>query len=120
MRAGRYQRSQRVGRTRPGAVPSEAVTTRSTTRSPASREPAEPRHEGDPIPMEVVRQPLAELEIALARRPVPPRRRDLGNRKAQLSGLDGQLERKLEAGRALDRHRVEEPSRVELEVVRRV
>ena len=84
------------------------------------RMPPQPADERDPVPVQVVRQPLAELEVALAGGPVAPRRRDLGDPSAGQRRLDGELEGELEAGGALDRHRVEEPARVELEVVRRV
>src|SRR4029079_1004846 len=71
------------------------------------------------IPVQVVRQPLPELEVALARGSIAPRRRDLGHAAFGERGLDRQLERELEAGGALDRDRVEEPAAVQLEVARR-
>src|SRR6185503_20764574 len=53
------------------------------------------------IPVQVVRQPLPELEVALARGPIAPRGRDLGDAAFGERGLDRQLERELEAGGAL-------------------
>ena len=79
-----------------------------------------PTDERAPIPAQVVRQPLAKLEVALAGRPIAPRRRHLGDPPAVERRLHRQLERQLEAGLALDRDRVEEAARVELEVVGRV
>src|SRR4029079_870030 len=72
------------------------------------------------IPVQVVRQPLTELEVALARGSIAPRGRDLGHAAFGERVLDRQLERELEAGGALDRDRVEEPAAVQLEVAPRV
>src|SRR5690349_8422133 len=82
--------------------------------------PQPPSNEGSPIPIEVVRQPLPELEVALTRGPVPPRRRNFVDAAPIERSFDGQLQRELETRGAVDRHRVEEAARVELEVVRRV
>src|SRR6267143_6536144 len=108
-RTGRAQRSERIDRTAADNV----------TLLPPPSDPSQPRNEGDSIPVEVVRKPLAELEIALTGRPVAPRRRDLGDGAAQLGCLDGQFEGELEARCALDRDGVEESPGIELEVVRR-
>ena len=73
------------------------------------------------VPVQVVRKPLAELEVALAGSPVAPRRRDLGDPAAGQRRLDRELQGQLEAGRALDRRSTSRKRRaVELEVVRRV
>src|SRR5687768_12199451 len=60
------------------------------------------------VPVQVVREPLAHLEVALARRPIAPRRRDLGDGTTRERCLHRQLEGELETCRALDRRRVEE------------
>src|SRR5919201_6757715 len=94
---------------RPGSASDRANTIRGASpASPDSRD----------VPPEVVRQPLSEPEIALAGGAVAPRRREFGDLPAADCRLHGQLERELEAGRAFDLDRVEEPPRVELEVVR--
>ena len=67
--------------------------------------------------MEVVGKPRAQLEVALANRPVTPGRGDLGDAATIEGGLDRQLECQLEPGLALDRGSVEEPARVELELL---
>src|SRR5438552_239817 len=67
-----------------------------------------------------MRQPFAQLEVALAGRPIAPGGRNLGDAPAVERRLDGELEGELKASRALDRHRVEEAAGVELEVVGRV
>ena len=72
-----------------------------------AREPPQPAHERHPIPVQVVRQPLAELEVALAGRPVAPRGRQLGDAAIEQRCLDGQLKGQLEAGGALDRDRLQ-------------
>ena len=70
--------------------------------------PREAADERGAVPVQVVRQPLAQLEVALAGRPVAPRRRHLGDAAAGQRRLDRQLQRELEPGRALDPDRVEE------------
>ena len=80
----------------------------------------EPPAEGDEVPAQVVREPLPELEVALAGRAVAPRRRHLGEPAAVERRLHRQLEGELEPGLALDRDRIEEAPAVELEVVRGV
>ena len=95
--AGRWPRTRRAARS--ARAPAAAG------RSGLGRAPAaQPSHpERDPVPVEVVRKPLAKLEVALARGPVAPRRGDLGHAPAGERRLDRQLQRQLEAGRALDR-----------------
>ena len=86
-------------------------------RPPAATQPSDERR---PVPVQVVRQPLAKLEVALARRPVTPRRRDLGDAPTRQRRLHRELEGELEAGGALDGDGVQEAPRIELEVVGRV
>src|SRR5215510_4778570 len=74
----------------------------------------------DSVPVQVVGQPLPQLEVALPRRPITPRSRDLRDPPAGARGLHRELERQLEAGRALDADRVEEGAAVELEIARRI
>ena len=62
------------------------------------REPVQPPAERDPVPVQVVRQPLAQLEVALAGGPVAPGRRDLGDAPPGERRLDRELEGQLEAG----------------------
>src|SRR5256885_7682345 len=52
----------------------------------------QPSGHSAPVPMKVTRQPLQELETALARGPVAPRRRHLGDAHPQAVRLDRQLE----------------------------
>src|SRR5205807_8375706 len=73
-----------------------------------------------PVPMQVTREPLPQLETALARGAIPPRRRDLGHPHAEPVGLDGQLEAELETALRLNADLVEQPLRVEAEVAGRV
>ena len=72
------------------------------------------------VPVEVLRQPPAELEVRLAGGSVSPDRGDLGYAPAGQGCLDRELEGEFETRRAFDPRRIEERSTVELEVVRRV
>src|SRR3954452_1279656 len=88
---------------------------------PGRRTAAEPTaSEGDPIPVQILGQPLAQLEIAGPRGPVAPGGRDLRDTVLAEGGLHRQFECQLEPSGALDRDAVEEPAGIELEVVRRV
>src|SRR3954451_21866426 len=101
--------------------PSSRTGTRLVLVGPASASTsAETCHERFPIPVEVVRQPLSKLEVALASRPVAPCRRDFRDAPPGDRRLDGELERQLEPGGALDGDGVEEATRIQLEVVGRV
>ena len=94
------RRSGRASRPRPRAP---GATRDLASRRPAAGDAPNPPAERDPVPVQVVRQPLAQLEVALAGGPIAPGRRDLGDAAAGERRLDRQLERQLEAGGALDR-----------------
>src|SRR3954467_9103206 len=76
--------------------------------------------ECDAVPVQIVREPAAQLEVALAGRAVAPDGRDLRDSSMAQRRLDRELEPKLEARGALDRSGVEETPAVQLEVVGRV
>ena len=80
------------------AVGAAADRVEASPEPDAARKTPQPAHERDAVPVEVVRQPLPELEVALAGGPVAPGRRDLGDPAARERRLDGQLEGELEAG----------------------
>src|SRR5437016_4889732 len=73
-----------------------------------------------PVPMEITREPLQQLESALARGPVAPRGGHLGHAHAEAVCLDCELQTKLEASARLDGDLVEEALGVEAEVAGRV
>src|SRR5207249_8386682 len=64
--------------------------------------------------------PPAQLEMARARGALPPHGRHLGDATTGTVRLDGELERQLESGLALDLHAVEKGAPIETEVARRI
>src|ERR1700674_4623958 len=105
-----------------GGAHSSRVTTGSTTSGTTgrSRRLPEPSRDPSPIPLQVAREPLPQLEPTCARGAVAPGRGHLGHLHAEQVRLDRQLDAELEAARRLDRHLVEQPLGVHPEVARGV
>src|SRR5919201_347138 len=72
------------------------------------------------VPVEVVRQPLPQFEIALAGSSITPGSRQFRNLPTAYRGFDRQLQCEFEARCALDLNRVQKSPPVQLEVVRRI
>src|SRR4051812_20329205 len=73
--------------------------------------------EREAVPVQVLGDPLRELEVRLAVGPVEPDRGDLGDGEPQPTGLGGELETDLESVPAVDPDRADEVRVVRLERV---
>src|ERR1700745_2144753 len=80
----------------------------------------EPAGETTPVPVEVAGEPVPQPEPALAGGAVAPGRGHLRHAQAQHVRLDRELDAELEAAGGLDRDPVEQASRVQAKVARRV
>src|SRR5246127_4418218 len=80
----------------------------------------QPPSDTAPVPVEVAREPLPQLETALSSGAVPPRRGHLRDAQSEPVSLDRELEPQLETADRLNRNLVEQPLGVQAEVARRV
>ena len=93
---------------------------RACVRRSAMSSTASGAAEGEAVPAQVLRDPLAAAGSWTARGAVEPDRGHLGDGPARAARLRGQLEADLEAVARLDRHVADELGVVRLERVRRV
>src|SRR5260370_25375989 len=82
--------------------------------------PSKSDEDADPVPVQVARQPLPQLETALARGPVPPRGRHLRYMHAQRVSLDRELAPDLETACRFDRPLLQQALRIQAVVARGV